>query len=100
MGHRRKTHAENKKHTRVLRLQWIGSIAASLLILLSVGLYLYKPYPAPQDTCATPEEAYVQAQKALIMLSSSLNKGIEKWNRCRKPPENSRERKRTIKPIK
>ena len=48
-----------KKHTRVLRLQWIGSIAASLLILLS-------------------EEAYVQAQKALIMLSSSLNKGIEK----------------------
>ena len=42
------------------------------------GLYLYKPYPAPQDTCATPEEAYVQAQKALIMLSSSLNKGIEK----------------------
>ena len=32
-----------KKHTRTLRLQWIGSIAASLLILLSVGLYLYKP---------------------------------------------------------
>ena len=30
-----------KKHTRTLRLQWIGSIAASLLILLSVGLYLY-----------------------------------------------------------
>ena len=27
-----------KKHTRTLRLQWIGSIAASLLILLSVGL--------------------------------------------------------------
>lgn len=25
-----------------------------------------------------PEEAYAQAQKALIMLSSSLNKGIEK----------------------
>ena len=67
-----------KKHIRALRLQWIGSIAASLLILLSVGLYLYKPYPAPQDTCATPEEAYAQAQKALIMLSSSLNKGIEK----------------------
>ena len=79
MGYRRKTHAENeKKHIRALRLQWIGSIAASLLILLSVGLYLYKPYPAPQDTCATPEEAYAQAQKALIMLSSSLNKGIEK----------------------
>ncbi len=69
-----------KKHTRLLRMQWIGSIAASLLILFSVGWYLYQPYssPAPQDTCATPEEAYAQAQKALIMLSSSLNKGIEK----------------------
>lgn len=69
-----------KRHTHTIRMQWIGSIAASLLILFSVGLYLYKPYsaPTPQDTCATPEEAYAQAQKALIMLSSSLNKGIEK----------------------
>lgn len=68
-----------KKHTRTLRLQWIGSIAASLLILFSVGMYLYKPYtpPTPQDTCATPEEAYAQAQKALIMLSTGLNKGVE-----------------------
>ena len=41
-----------KKHTRVLRLQWIGSIAA----LLSVRPYLDKPYPAPQDTCATPKK--------------------------------------------
>lgn len=69
-----------KKHTRTIRMQWIGSIAASLLILFSVGGYLYKPYsaPAPPDTCATPEEAYAQAQKALIILSTSLNKGIEK----------------------
>lgn len=69
-----------KKHTRSLRLQWIGSIAASLLILFSVGVYLYAPHtpPVPQDTCATPQEAYVQAQKALIMLSAGLNKGIKK----------------------
>lgn len=67
-----------KKRARLLRWQWIGSIAAGLLILLSVGLHLHKPYsaPAPQDTCATPEEAYAQAQKALVMLSASLNKGI------------------------
>lgn len=68
-----------KKQIRVLRLQWIGSIAAGLLILLSVGGYLHGNYsaPAPQDTCATPEEAYAQAQKALVMLSGSLNKGME-----------------------
>lgn len=68
-----------KKQARILRLQWIGSIAAGMLLLLAVGWYLHKPYsaPAPQDTCATPEEAYAQAQKALVMLSNSLNKGIE-----------------------
>lgn len=68
-----------KKHTRTIRMQWIASIAASVLILFSVGLYLYKPYerPVPQDTCATPEEAYAEAQKALLILSSTLNKGIK-----------------------
>lgn len=77
--HERRT-LKIKKHTRTVRLQWIGSFAAGLLILFSVGMYLYKPYtpPTPQDTCATPEEAYAQAQKALIMLSAGLNKGIEK----------------------
>ena len=65
-----------KKRTRIIRLQWLGSIAASLLLLFSVGMYLYKP-SAPKDTCATPEEAYMQAQKALVMLSSRLNKGME-----------------------
>ena len=65
-----------KKRTRIIRLQWLGRIAASLLLLFSVGMYLYKP-SAPKDTCATPEEAYMQAQKALVMLSSRLNKGME-----------------------
>lgn len=68
-----------KKHARIIRMQWIGSIAASLLILVSVGMYVYKPSsePTPQDTCATPEEAYAQAQKALLIFSTSLNKGVE-----------------------
>ena len=68
-----------KKHTRTIRMQWIGSVAASLLILFSVGMYMYKPYTpsTPQDTCATPEEAYAEAQKALLMFSSTLNKGIK-----------------------
>lgn len=66
------------KHRRTLRLQWIASIAASLLLLFSVGMYLYLPSTtsAPEDTCGTPEEAYAQAQKALVMLSASLNKGM------------------------
>ena len=60
-------------------IHWIGSAAACLVLSFSVGMYLYKPYtpPTPQDTCASPEEAYEEAQKALVMLSSTLNKGIE-----------------------
>ena len=82
-----------KKHTRTLRLQWAGSIAAGLLILFSVGGYLYKPYtaPTPQDTCATPEEAYAQAQKALVMLSGSLNKGIKKMESVHETTEKIQE---------
>ena len=41
--HERRT-TKIKKHTRIIHLQWVGSIAASLLILFSVGMYLYKPY--------------------------------------------------------
>lgn len=35
------------------------------------------PPSVPKDTCSTPEEAYVQAQRALALMSSSLNKGLE-----------------------
>lgn len=68
-----------RKHKQFHRLQWIGSIAASLLILLSLGIYLYKPHqaPTPKDTCATPEEAYIYAEKALVTLSVNLNKGMK-----------------------
>ncbi|MDR0892881.1 MAG: hypothetical protein LBN24_09740 [Mediterranea sp.] len=67
------------RRVRIFRLRWIGGVAAGLLLLLSVGGYLYRPTPAPtpQDTCATPTEAYAQAQKALLKLSITLNKGVE-----------------------
>lgn len=63
--------------TRIRHLQWIGSIAASILIVVSFGWYLYEPIPARKDTCATPEEAYVEAQKALAQFSLALNKGMK-----------------------
>lgn len=65
-----------KRHRRIRRLQWIGSIAASVLILFSVGLLLDRP-STPKDTCATPEEAYVHAQHALTLLSTNLNRGMD-----------------------
>ena len=67
----------SKKH-RTLRLQWIGSIAASLLLLFGAGWYLQEP--PRKDTCATPEEAYVEAQKALVLFSTALNKGMKQMD--------------------
>ena len=67
----------DKKH-RTLRLQWIGSIAASLLLLFGAGWYLQEP--PRKDTCATPEEAYAEAQRALVMFSTALNKGMKQMD--------------------
>ena len=63
-----------QKKPRVFRLQWIGSIAASLLLLIGMSWYMYEP--PRKDTCATPEEAYAHAEKALILFSEALNKGL------------------------
>ena len=70
-------------------LQWIGSIAASLLILFSIGWYFHAPQPR-KDTCATPEEAYAHAEKALVMFSEALNKGIRPIQNMEKTNENIR----------
>ena len=63
-----------QKKPRIYHLQWIGSIAASLLLLIGMSWYLHQPQR--RDTCATPEEAYVHAEKALLLFSEALNKGI------------------------
>lgn len=73
-----------ERHTlktgRNFRLQWIG-IAASLLLLFGAGWHLYSPHTITrQDTCATPEEAYAHTEKALVMLSTALNKGMNQMN--------------------
>lgn len=84
---------KREKRVRGIRMQWIGSVAASLLILLSVGMYIYKPNasPIPQDTCATPEEAYTEAQRALLLFSSTLNKGMEQVETARKTTQRMQE---------
>ncbi len=71
-------HRTLKVH-RNIRLQWISGIAASLLLMFGAGWHLYTSRPiARQDTCATPEEAYAHAEKALVMLSTALNTGMDK----------------------
>lgn len=79
---------KTQKKRRIFHLQWIGSIAASLLLI--IGMSLYQHEPQRKDTCATPEEAYAHAEKALVMFSEALNKGIRPIQDMEKTNENIR----------
>ena len=66
---------ERPKHSRMYRLRWISGIAASVLMVVAFSWSLYEP--ARKDTCATPEEAYMEAHEALMQFALALNKGTE-----------------------
>ena len=62
-----------------------GGIAASLILLFSVGIFIYHQEKEaqltniePTDTYDNPEDAYAEANRALLKFSKSLNKGLEK----------------------
>ena len=82
------TEQKTQKKRRIFHLQWIGSIAASLLLVIGISLYFHEPQR--KDTCATPEEAYAHAEKALVMFSEALNKGIRPIQDMEKTNENIR----------
>lgn len=68
-------------------------IAAGLLLVFSVGTYLdhnSRFRPLPKDTCASPEEAYAEAQKALLLFSHSLNKGLTQVEKAEETTEKVR----------
>lgn len=60
-------------------VKWIG-IAASFVILFGLAtFFLYPTEPNKEDlgTFDNPEEAYVETQKALLMVSEQVNFGME-----------------------
>lgn len=74
------------RHPYTLRLRRIAGIAAMLCLLSGIGLYFLRPAPpppTPQDTCATPEEAYREAQKALSLLACGLERGRQELEHVR-----------------
>ncbi|MEO5775828.1 MAG: hypothetical protein ABIQ27_02925 [Flavobacterium sp.] len=58
---------------------WL-SVAASVIVLLGVGLFTFSHYNQPEyqdlGTIDDPEVAFRETQKALAMISESVNKGI------------------------
>ena len=62
---------------------WL-SVAASVAVLLGVGLFTLNHYNQPKSedlgTYDDPEVAFRETQKALAMISESVNKGIGSMN--------------------
>jgi len=56
---------------------WL-SVAASVAVLLGVGLFTFN-HPEPQNSGVIddPEVAFRETQKALALISQSVNKGIQ-----------------------
>lgn len=87
--------AENKIKTN-LKIDWkrVTAVAASLLILLSIGIYTFHSGVDTDniivaDTFENPEEAYIETQKTLLYVSNKLNKGFEQVETAKKNLEKS-----------
>ncbi|BCY29627.1 hypothetical protein [Flavobacterium okayamense] len=59
-------------------VKWIG-VAASLVALFGTLLYFNNNVTTNQDlgTFSNPEEAFIETQKALNMVSTEVNKGVK-----------------------
>lgn len=60
--------------------KWIGGVAASMILILSIWVASENEptiQPLAQDTYTDPQRAYEEVQKALLMVSTNLNKGFE-----------------------
>ncbi|NDV67342.1 hypothetical protein [Dysgonomonas sp. 25] len=70
----------SKKKSNILA--WFSVAAACAAILISVMFFVNKPQDADlpqmayQDTYSDPDEAYMEAEKALLLISNKLNKGL------------------------
>ncbi len=69
--------------------RWITSIAAGILIILSIGIFTHITEKTGKsdifaDTYTNPEDAYIETQKTLLLVSNKLNKGFEQMETVQK----------------
>lgn len=77
--------ARSEQTVRHARFRWIAGIAASILLLIGVGIYFgnNRSEPFYQDTYSSPEEAYPTAERAISLLAHNVNKGFKHVERIK-----------------
>ncbi len=70
-----------KRHARTISMRWISSIAASVVLIISVAVFInsranQREYAFQEDTYDNPQDAYAETQRALKFFSSKMNKGL------------------------
>ena len=83
--------ATEEKKTRSLRrrqsLYWLSGIAAAALVCIGIfrpDTSFIHPKHELADTFTNPKEAAAVAQKALLLMSQNLNKGIDQAKEAQK----------------
>lgn len=66
-----------RKRIRLPRPGIITGIAASLLLLLSIGFYFMRPVQPAAPSEPTPEEVYAQTEKALLIFANAVDKSMK-----------------------
>lgn len=76
------------RSSRIVSLRWTAAIAASLVLLFTLGTFLNErgrqhstaqlrnACTVPQDTYSNPADAYAETEWALLKFSQSIHKGL------------------------
>ena len=73
--------AEKRRKDNLRKMHlWVGSAAASVVIILSISLfYIYPPQTkSPNYTVYEIEAACIEAQRALLLVSQNFNRGVDR----------------------
>jgi len=76
--------AKEKRSKR--NIFWISGMAASMIVLFSIGFFHHSeniydtPIASNHIIIENPEEAIIEAKKALIKVAVNFNKGMEQLN--------------------
>lgn len=78
-----KVEKHTNRNARHLSIKWITGIAAMMAVVFTIAYATIREnrtltVATPQDTFDNPEDAYREAERALVTFSEAINNGLDK----------------------